>query len=199
MLSSWAARLAQPGAWKAKSVTVPIPTSRPSSLTLLIVLSVLLTLTLAGGLVFAFVQRAPQGGPASGAAGDSYITTAQTTSGVRPDGSPIDSATSFHLGQTVYVAYTVTDAGPGTATIKLYANTIFIDSMTQVFQQHSSYTAYFSFQVSQTGDWEADLYWQNRDAAGAGALEQRVTFIVGNGSALPGPFLAAPVRSLIPL
>ena|GEM_PF-1859328 len=180
-------------------MTVQVPLSRPSSLTLLIALSILLTLALAGGLIFVFVQRAPQGGPASGVAGDRYITTAQTASGVHPDGSPIDSTTSFNLGQTVYVAYTVTDAGPGTATIKLYANSLFIDSMTQTFQQHSSYTAYFSFKASKTGDWEADLYWQNRGAAGDGALEQRVTLLVGTDSALPGPFLATPVRLSIPL
>lgn len=168
-----------------------------SPLTLLAALSILITLALLGGLIFVFAHRTPSGGPPSTAAGGKYITTAQTASGVRQDGSPRDSATSFNVGQTVYIAYTVTDAGPGTATIKLYNNGVLVDTMTQQFQQRSSYNAYFSFRATQAGDWEADLYWQQRGATGDGALEQRVTFLVGNASALPAPAPPLLVKHLI--
>jgi len=163
--------------------------AHPSPLTLLAALSALITLGLVGVLLFVLAHHMPQTGPATNAAGGAYITTAQTTSGVHRDGSPVDSITSFSSGQTVYIAYTVTDAGPGTATIKLYDNGRFVDMLTHQFQQHSSYNAYFSFPATQAGDWEADLYWQNRGAPGVPSLEQRVTFLVGSASALPAPVL----------
>ncbi len=159
--------------------------AHPSLLTLLAALSALVTLALAGELILVFVQRSQQGqNPPTLANGD-HITTAQTASGIRQDNSPIDSITSFRVGQTVYIAYTVTDAGPGNATIKLYNNGILIDTMSQQFPQRSSYNAYFSFQATQTGNWQADLYWQNQGETGQGSLEQRVTFLVGSASALP--------------
>ncbi len=159
--------------------------ARLSPLTILAALSALITLALVGGLVFVLFHSRQPGGPSTSIAGGRFITTAQTASGVHQDGSPLDSATSFRLGQKVYVAYTVTDAGPGTATIKLYDNGVFIDSMSQQFQQHSSYNAYFTFPATKAGDWEADLYWQARGAPGDGSLEQRVTFQVGDASTLP--------------
>jgi hypothetical protein len=171
-----------------------------SPLTLLAALSALVTLALVGGLIFVFMSRSTQGGPPSTLAGGAYITTAQTASGIHQDGSPVDSLTSFNVGQTVYIAYTVTDAGPGTVTIKLYANGVFVDSLNHQFQQRSSYNAYFSFQATKAGDWEADLYWQQRGASGDGALEQRVTFLVGDASTLAAsPFVArlCPIISCI--
>ena len=161
------------------------PHLRLSPLTLLAAFSALMTLALVGGLIFVFTQSHQSGHPPSQLAGGTAITTAQTASGVYADGSPLDSLTTFRVGQTVYVAYTVTDAGPGTATIKLYANGAFVDSQHQQFQKRSSYNAYFSFPARQAGDWEADLFWQQSGKSGEGSLEQRVTFIVGN-SALRG-------------
>jgi hypothetical protein len=158
---------------------------RPSPLTLLAALSALITFALVGSLIFVLIHTMPQkSAPDTRPAGGAYITTAQTTSGVDKNGSPIDSTTSFGAGQTVYIAYTVTDAGPGTVTIKLYNNGAFVDSTTQQFPQRSSYTAYFHFTAASAGNWEADLYWQNRGAAGDGSLEQRITFLVGNTSSL---------------
>jgi hypothetical protein len=159
---------------------------RLSPLVLLAVISGLITLALVGGLIVVFVQtqNAQHRGPSGAVAGGTSITTAQTASGVHPNGSPIDSLTSFGVGQTVYVAYTVTDAGPGVATIKLYDNGVFVDMMSQQFQQHSSYNAYFSFPAKKAGDWEADLFWQPRGTSGTGSLEQRVTFLVGETSSL---------------
>jgi hypothetical protein len=157
---------------------------RLSPLVLLAAISGLITLALVGSLIVVFVQNAQHSGPSPGVAGGTSITTAQTASGVHPDGSPIDSLTSFSVGQMVYIAYTVTDAGPGVATIKLYDNGVFVDTMSQQFQQHSSYNAYFSFQAKKAGDWEADLFWQPRGASGVGSLEQRVTFLVGETSTL---------------
>jgi hypothetical protein len=169
--------------------------SRVSPLTLLAALSAVITLALVGSLIFVLLHQAEQVGPASSLAGGAYITTAQAASGVRQDGSPVDAASSFRVGQTVYIAYTVTDAGPGTATINLYDNGVFVDSMTQQFQQRSSYNAYFSFKATKAGDWEADLYWQNRGSTGSGSLEQRVTFLVGQTSTRPAP----PVLPNLPL
>jgi hypothetical protein len=156
--------------------------TRLSLLTLLAAFSGLITLALVGSLLVILLRGTPQSHPSTAAAGGAAITTAQTASGVHRDGSPIDSLTSFRVGQTVYIAYTVTDAGPGTATIKLYDNGIFIDMMSQQFQQRSSYNAYFSFPATQAGDWEADLFWQQHGKPGDGALEQRVTFLVGTSS-----------------
>src|ERR1051326_2180357 len=157
---------------------------RLSPLTLLAVFSALITLALVGGLIFVFVSNNQSDSPSTTIAHGASITTAQTASGVHQDGSPLDSITSFSVGQTVYVAYTVTDAGPGTATIKLYADGVFIDSMNQHFQKRSSYNAYFSFPARKAGDWEADLFWQEPGKSGDGSLEQRVTFLVGNTSLL---------------
>ncbi len=157
-----------------------------SPLTLLAAFSALITLVLVGALIYVFIPKTASNGPSPALAGGNYITTAQTTSGVHQNGSPVDALSSFSVGQRVYIAYTVTDAGPGTATIKLYDNGRFIDTMSQQFQQRSSYNAYFTFRAASAGDWEADLYWQNRGAAGVASLEQRVTFLVGEASALPG-------------
>jgi hypothetical protein len=159
------------------------PPPRLSPLTLLAALSALITLALVGSLIFLLTHKTPQGGPAATPASGIAITTAQTASGVHPDGSPLNSITSFNVGQTVYVAYTVSDAGPGTATIKLYNNGAFVDTMSQQFQRRSSYNAYFSFPATQAGNWQADLYWQNRGKTGVGSLEQRVTFLVGGAFA----------------
>jgi hypothetical protein len=156
------------------------PHFRLSPLTLLAAFSALMTLALVGSLIFVFIQSNQPGHPPSQPASGTSITTAQTASGVHADGSPLDSLTTFSVGQTVYVAYTVTDAGPGTATIKLYANGVFVDSLNHQFQKRSSYNAYFSFPARQAGDWEADLFWQQSGKPGDGSLEQRVTFIVGN-------------------
>lgn len=158
------------------------PHLRFSPLTLLAALSALVTLALVGSLIFVFAHNNQQSSPSTALAGGTSITTAQTASGVHQDGSPIDSATSFSVGQTVYIVYTVTDAGPGTATIKLYQNGVFVDSMQQQFAKRSSYNAYFTFPASKAGDWEADLFWQQRGKPGDGSLEQRVTFIVGGAS-----------------
>lgn len=157
---------------------------RLSPLALLAAFSALITLALIGGLILIFVQNAQPSSPSKAVAGGASITTAQTTSGVRQDGSPIDAAATFSVGQTVFIAYTVIDAGPGTATIKLYDNGVFVDTMSQQFQRHSSYNAYFSFPARKAGDWEADLFWQQRGAPGGGSLEQRVTFLVGDTSTL---------------
>ncbi len=157
---------------------------RFSPLTLLAAFSALITLALVGTLIFVFVQGNQAGHPPPQPAGGASITTAQTASGVRSDGSPVDSLTTFHVGQMVYIVYTVTDAGPGTATIKLYANGVFVDSLSHQFQKRSSYNAYFSFPARQAGDWEADLFWQQGGKAGEGSLEQRVTFIVGDATLL---------------
>lgn len=167
---------------------------RLSPLALLAVFSALITLGLIGGLILVLVQNAQHNGPSTAVAGGASITTAQTTSGVQKDGSPIDAVANFSVGQTVYIAYTVIDAGPGTATIKLYDNGVFVDTMSQHFQQHSSYNAYFSFPARKAGDWEADLFWQQSGAPGAGSLEQRVTFLVGATSTL-----AQDMRTATPL
>lgn len=159
--------------------------ARLSPLTILAALSALITLALVGSLIVVLIHNSQPGGPSPTIAGGSFITTAQTASGVRQNGSPLDSLTTFSVGQNVYIAYTVTDAGPGTATIKLYDNGVFIDTMSQQFQQHSSYNAYFTFRATKAGDWEADLYWQTRGTPGNGSLEQRVTFQVGSASTLP--------------
>ncbi len=161
-----------------------------SPLTLLAASSALITLALVGVLIYVFLPKTPGSSPSTTLAAGSYITTAQTASGVHQNGSPLDALSSFSIGQKVYIVYTVTDAGPGTATIKLYDNGRFIDTMSQQFQQRSSYNAYFIFQATKAGDWEADLYWQNRGTPGTGSLGQRVTFLVGEASALPGPSVA---------
>jgi hypothetical protein len=157
-----------------------------SPFTLLAAFSALLTLALVGTLMYVFLSKTQSGSPSRALAGGNYITTVQTASGVHPNGSPLDSLSSFSVGQKVYIVYTVTDAGPGAATIKLYDNGLFVDTMSQQFQQRSSYNAYFTFQATRAGNWEADLYWQNRGAPGSGSLEQRVTFLVGESSADPG-------------
>jgi hypothetical protein len=156
--------------------------ARLSPLTLLAALSALITLALVGSLIFILVHARQPGAPSPTIAAGKFITTAQTASGVRSDGSPLDSVTSFSVGQKVYIVYTVTDAGPGTATIKLYDNGVFVDSMSQQFQRRSSYNGYFTFPATKAGDWEADLYWQTRGTPGDGSLEQRVTFQVGDAS-----------------
>ena len=153
-----------------------------SPLTLLVALSILTTLALAGAILVVMVQNAHQESAPTDLAGNAYITTVQTAAGIDQNGRATNSNTSFSIGQTVYIVYTVTDAGPGTATIKLYDNGSFVDAMSQQFPQRSSYNAYFRFQASKAGDWEADLYWQRGGAAGAGSLEQRVTFLVGVSS-----------------
>ncbi|HLW00155.1 MAG TPA: hypothetical protein VKT82_15910 [Ktedonobacterales bacterium] len=163
-----------------------------SPLTLLAAFSALITLALAGTLIYVFLPKTQGGSPSATVAGGNYITTVQTSSGVHQDGSPLDSLSSFSVGQKVYIVYTITDAGPGIATIKLYDDGLFVDTMSQHFQQRSSYNAYFTFQATKAGDWEADLYWQNRGASGIGSLEQRVTFLVGEASAQPGPSVAGP-------
>jgi hypothetical protein len=160
-----------------------------SPVTLLAAFSALITLALVGTLVYVFLPRTSDSSPSTTLAGGNYITTAQTASGVHQNGSPLDSLSSFSIRQNVYIVYTVTDAGPGITTIKLYDNGLFVDTMSQHFQQRSSYNAYFTFQATRAGDWEADLYWQNRGAPGTGSLEQRVTFLVGGSSALPGQFV----------
>ena len=161
-----------------------------SPLTLLAAFSALITLALVGILIYAFLPKTPGSSPSTTLAAGSSITTAQTASGVHQNGSPLDALSSFNIGQKVYIVYTVTDAGPGIATIKLYDNGRFVDTMSQQFQQRSSYNAYFTFQATQAGDWEADLYGQNRGAPGTSSLEQRVTFLVGEASAQPGPSIA---------
>jgi hypothetical protein len=169
-----------------------------SPLTVLAALSALITLALVGVLLYVFLPKTSQGGPPSTLAKGAYITTAQTASGVHQNGSPVDAQTSFSVGQKVYIAYTVSDAGPGIATIKLYNNGLFVDSMNQQFPERSSYNAYFSFQATQAGDWEADLYWQNRGAQGSGSLEQRVPFLVGATSTLPVSLLTSPLLPVYP-
>lgn len=161
----------------------------PSPLTLLVALSILIALALAGAILVVLTRNTHQENPPAGLAGNAYITTAQTASGVDKNGIALDSTTSFSVGQTVYIVYSVTDAGPGAATIKLYDNGTFVDSMLQTFPQRSSYNAYFQFQAARAGAWEADLYWQQRGAAGDGSLEQRVTFLVGASSLLSVPTL----------
>ena len=163
----------------------------PSPLIVLIALSILTALALAGAILVVMARNTPQESPSTGLAGNRYITTAQTASAIDKHGMALNSTTSFSTGQTVYIVYSVTDAGPGTATIKLYDNGAFVDAMVQSFPQRSSYNAYFQFQATRAGNWEADLYWQNRGAAGDGALEQRVTFLVGASSLLPAQLIAA--------
>ncbi len=161
----------------------------PSPLTALVALSILTTLALVGAILVVIIQNAQQESMPTGLAGGAYITTAQTASAIDKNGEALDSNTSFRIGQTVYVVYTVTDAGPGTVTIKLYDNGAFVDSMRQQFPQRSSYNAYFRFPATRAGDWEADLYWQNGSAAGDGSLEQRVTFLVGTSSLISTLFV----------
>jgi hypothetical protein len=160
----------------------------PSPLTALVALSILTTLALVGAILVVIVQSAHQESMPSGLAGGTYITTAQSASGIDKNGRATDAKTSFSVGQTVYIVYTVTDAGPGTVTIKLYDNGAFVDSMSQQFPQRSSYNGYFRFPATKAGDWEADLYWQNR-GAGDGSLEQRVTFLVGASSLISALFV----------
>lgn len=156
----------------------PLRAVRPSPLTLLAVLSGCLTLALTGLLLFEIVSNTRQEQPLAAMPGNTYISIAQTATGVRPDGSPRDAQDDFAVNQTVYITYLVSDAGPGIVTIKVYANNEFFVSSEHIFQQRSSYNAYFQFQAPRAGNWEADLYWRALGAAGNGTLEQRVTFLV---------------------
>jgi hypothetical protein len=155
-----------------------VPASRFSLVHLLIALSILLALVL-GGLLLYLRLTAPSGGPAS-VVSSKHIATAQTASGVDQQGAPTNADDSFAVGQTVYIAYLVNDAGPGSVRIKLYNNGSLIDTQAQHFARRSTYNAYFVFHATQAGNWEADLYWQEPGATGDGTLEQKVTFLVGN-------------------
>lgn len=155
---------------------------RPSLLTLLAALSGLLTLALAGILLFTLIQGAQPNRPSTALPGNTYITTAQTAAHIHSDGSAADATTDFATNQTVYIAYTVSDAGPGDVTVKLYKNGSFFAEQTHTFPRRSSYNAYFRFQPTSAGEWEADLYWRAPGASGDGSLEQKVTFLVGETS-----------------
>ncbi len=151
---------------------------RLSPLTVLVVLSGLTTLALVATLLILLVRGPSHSRPSTNLPGNTYITTAQTASAVHPDGSAADSVTDFTLNETIYISYTVTDAGPGTVTIKLYNNGVLFAQTTHDFPRRSTYNAYFKFTASQAGNWEADLYWRAPGATGDGTLEQRVTFLV---------------------
>lgn len=155
---------------------------RPSLLTLLAALSGLLTLALAGLLLFMLIQGAQPNRPSTALPGNTYITTAQTAAHLHSDGSAADATVDFATNQTVYIAYIVNDAGPGVVTVKLYHNGGFFAEQTHTFSRRSSYNAYFLFQPPSAGEWEADLYWRAPGAAGDGSLEQRLTFLVGASS-----------------
>lgn len=165
---------------------VAFRTFRPSLLTLLATLSGLLVLALAGVLLFTLLKSAQPNRPSSALPGNTYITTAQTASRILADGSPADASDDFALNQPVYIAYTVNDAGPGIVTVKLYKNGSFFAEQTHTFSRRSSYNAYFLFQPTAAGAWEADLYWRAHGASGDGSLEQRVTFLVGETSRQSG-------------
>lgn len=162
---------------------------RPSPLALLALFSGCLTLALGGGLLFALLSSARQDRPSSALPGNTYISAAQTASGVHPDGSPNDAQDDFAINQTVYITYLVSDAGPGTVIINVYANQTFFASTEHTFPQRSSYNAFFQFQAPRAGNWEADLYWRAPGASGSGTLEQRVTFLVGAGALRSGDLL----------
>ena len=155
---------------------------RPSLLTLLAALSGLLTLALAGLLLFMLIKGAQPNRPSTALPGNTYITTAQTAAHLHSDGSAADATVDFAINQTVYITYTVSDAGPGNVTVKLYHNGSFFAEQTHTFSRRSSYNAYFLFQPASAGEWEADLYWRAPGAAGDGSLEQRLTFLVGETS-----------------
>lgn len=155
---------------------------RPSLLTLLAALSGLLTLALVGLLLFTLIKGAQPNRPPTALPGNTYITTAQTAAHIHSDGSAADATVDFAVNQTVYIAYTVNDAGPGVVTVKLYHNGGFFAEQTHTFSRRSSYNAYFLFQPPSAGEWEADLYWRASGAAGDGSLEQRLTFLVGEAS-----------------
>ncbi len=160
-----------------------MPASRFTWIHLLIALSILLALVLAGVLLFLLLP-APSSGPAS-VVSSKHIATAQTASGVDQQGNPTDATDTFATGQTIYITYTVNDAGPGTARIKLYNNGRLIDTQAQQFTRRSTYNAYFVFQATQPGNWEADLFWQSPGTTGDGILEQKVTFLVGSAALEP--------------
>ena len=155
---------------------------RPSLLTLLAALSGLLTLALAGLVLFMLIKGAQPNRPSTALPGNTYITTAQTAAHIHSDGSAADATVDFATNQTVYIAYTVNDAGPGVVTVKLYNNGGFFAEQTHTFSRRSSYNAYFLFQPSSAGEWEADLYWRAPGASGDGSLEQKLTFLVGETS-----------------
>jgi hypothetical protein len=163
-----------------------------SPLTLLLVCSGCLTLALGGGLLFAFVSSARQDRPSTALPGNTYISAAQTASGVRADGSPSDAQDDFAINQTVYITYLVSDAGPGTVIINVYVNNSFFASTEHTFPQRSSYNGYFRFQAPRAGNWEADLYWRAPGAGGDGILEQRVTFLVGANGLRGGAHILCP-------
>jgi hypothetical protein len=158
-----------------------VTASRFSPIHLLIALSIFLTLALGGALLFIFLAPTSERGPAN-VTSSKHIAAAQTASGVNQQGVPTDANNSFAIGQRVYIAYLVNDAGPGTVRIKLYNNGALIDTQTQHFARRSTYNAYFVFQAEQAGNWEADLYWQAPGIPGDGTLEQQVTFLVGSTS-----------------
>lgn len=166
-----------------------MPASRLTWIHLLIALSILLALVLAG-ILLVLLLPASSSGPTS-VVSSQHIATAQTASGVDQQGNPTDATDAFTIGQTIYITYTVNDAGPGTAHIKLYNNGRLIDTQTQQFTRRSTYNAYFVFRATQPGNWEADLFWQSPGDSGDGTLEQKITFLVGSSasdaSKLPVP------------
>jgi hypothetical protein len=171
---------------------VDAPAPRRSFLHLLIALSILLALVLGGILLFLFLIS-PSGSSPASIVSSKHIATAQTASGVDQQGVPTDANDTFAVGQTVYIAYLINDAGPGTVRITLYNNGHLIDTQDQQFTRRSTYNAYFVFPATQPGNWEADLYWQQPGTTGDGTLEQKVTFLVGSaalGRAYPLPITA---------
>jgi hypothetical protein len=155
------------------------PIARLTWSQLLIALSILLTLALGGVLLFLLLRPAPHPGtPAS----STHIVLAQTSSGIDQFGAPTDATTSFAVGQAVYITYTISDAGPGTATITLYHTGSLVDTQSQHFPRRSTYNAYFLFHPAQPGRWEADLSWQAAGSPPPGTLEQKVPFLVGDAT-----------------
>lgn len=106
------------------------------------------------------------------------ITSAKTSGAVDSNYLPTDPKTSFSIGNTVYLTFTL--AGhPGYATTKIYRDGQFDIEATTPLTVQSGYTnGAFPFTPNHTGHFVAGIYWCTQADCSDAALAQIVAFTV---------------------
>jgi hypothetical protein len=97
------------------------------------------------------------------------ITQVATAKSITSDNRPAERATEFAAGDTVYITYTVANAGPGDfLDVQLYRNgqALALQDTRTTFDKGTSYHGYYSYRPTEAGEYRVEFSFNGQPVPG---------------------------------